>query len=257
MGNIFEDNTGNPFNDPEFRKQFLKEKGLLKEDKKDETEGYEILPPSDPVGKEPGKVINPVDIINNASRIPSNVGNVIHDLSGGRGTTSMTQKSSEIKSALNKIMTDYNAKYGLNVHLNLDKTADMLAELSDPTTFRSFELMVSSMFSRFRALLYFRLMQSMYLLIDEILSPKNLLGDSLELADKWVVLEKVSQLFMTIESFKDSVNIEGADTEMQKIGTDLSVESSDTGDIRDSQMVKEFMTKMLNNNGIGNNEKKN
>ena len=62
---------------------------------------------------------------------------------------------------------------------------------------------------------------------------------------------------MTIESFKDSVNIEGADTEMQKIGTDLSVESSDTGDVRDSQMVKEFMTKMLNNSGIGNNEKKN
>lgn len=259
MGNIFEDNTGNPFNDPEFRKQFLKEKGLLKDDKKDETEGYEILPPSDPVGKEPGKVINPVDIINNASRIPSNVGNVIHDLSGGRGVgaLSKTEKSKAIKSSLNKIFTEYNERYGLDLKLNLDSTSDMLAELADPTTFRVYQLYLSNFLDRARSIVYQKILTTILLLLDKIMEPNELLGSELTLADRFTAVDRLINMLGVFTQFQDQLRIEGADTELQKIGNDIKSESSDTGDIRDSQMVKEFMTKMLNNSGIGNNKKEN
>lgn len=255
MGNIFEENSGNPFDDPNFKKQFLKDKGLLNNDE-DKTEDYEILHPQDPVGKENGNVINPVDIINQASRIPSNVGNIIHDVSSSRSIDKI-QRSKEIKSALNAVFTDYNEKYGLDFHIDLDNTANMLASLSDPTDFRIFELYVSEYFGRFKAILYMKVMSAMLVLIDDILDPKKMLSSDVDYADKWIILEKVSQLFLTFEQFKDQVSISGAGTELNKIGSDLKSESGDdSGDLRSKEQVKEFMNAMLKSSGINPTDKK-
>lgn len=250
MNNIFDKNSINPFNDPEFRKEFLKDKGLLKEDKEDKVdEGYEILPPED----EPGKMISPVDIIKSQSKIPSSVGTIIHDVSSMRKPDKV-QRTKEIKSALNKVFTDYNKMYGLNVHLNLDNTASMLAELSDPQTSRTFQLYVSQMFGSFKSILYMRIMQAALLLVDELLSPKNLLGDELAISDKWILIDKIADLFMKFEEFKDSIEIKGAGEELKQI-SENQLDKKDAGDVRDSKMVQEFMKAMLD--GIKSNDNEN
>lgn len=232
-------NSINPFNDPEFKKEFLKDKGLLKEDEHVD-ESYEILPPED----EPGKMINPVDIIKSQSKIPSSVGTIIHDVSSMRKPDKV-QRTKEIKSALNKVFTDYNQQYGLNIHLNLDNTASMLAELSDPQTSRTFQLYVSQMFSSFKSILYMRIMQGMMLLVDRILDPKNLLGDeALNISDCYLAIEKLSDLFMKFEEFKDSIEVKGAGEELRQI-SENQTGVKDAGDVRDQENVKIFMEAML------------
>ena len=232
-------NSINPFNDPEFKKEFLKDKGLLKEDEHVD-ESYEILPPED----EPGKMINPVDIIKSQSKIPSSVGTIIHDVSSMRKPDKV-QRTKEIKSALNKVFTDYNQQYGLNIHLNLDNTASMLAELSDPDTSRAFQLYISQMFTSFRSILYMRVMQGCLLLVDELLAPKNLLGDeNLSLSDKWIIIDKIADLFMKFEEFKSSIEIKGAGEELKQISENKSG-IKDTGDVRDQENVRAFMEAML------------
>lgn len=251
---MFEDNSSNPFSDKEFRKQFLKDKGLLKDDKGKAggcDEDYEVLTPEDPVGKESGTVINPVNLINTSSRIPASVKNIMHDVSTSRGAGAIdkVQKSKDIKNALNKVFTDYNEAYGLELHVDLDSTANMLAELADPGKFRIFELYVNNAYSRLRSMVYLKMMQSIMLLVDDITNPKNLLGTELNLADKWNVLDRMLNLFNQMELVKDSIKIEGAEEELTRIGQDIKGES-DEADVRNNANVKEFMEAMLKGTGI-------
>lgn len=257
MNNIFEDNSGNPFSDKEFRKQFLKDKGLLKDDKSKPVEDYEVLTPIDPIGKESGTVINPVNSINSASMIPASVKNIMRDVSGSRGSGAIdkVQKSKDIKNALNKVFTDYNEAYGLNFHIDLDSASNMLASLSDPTTFRTWELLISQTFSRVKSIVYMKMMQSLLLLVDELTNPKNLFSSDITIADRWLLIEKAMNLFSQMEMIKDSVNIEGATEELARIGNDVS-NSSNESDARNNSNVKEFMEAMLKNNGINENNKK-
>ena len=257
MGNIFEENSGNPFDDPNFKKQFLKDKGLLNNDE-DKTEDYEILHPQDPVGKENGNVINPVDIINQASRIPSNVGNIIHDLSGNRSTSlNKTQRAEAIKSSLNKIFTEYNEKYGLDLKLDLSSTSNMLAELADPTTFRIYQLYLSEFMTRAKSLVYQKILTTILLLLDKIMEPNNLLGEELTLSDQFIAVEKLVNMLGVFTQFQDQLRIEGADTELKQSSDDLKVgSSSDSGDLRSKEQVKEFMNAMLKSSGINPTDKK-
>lgn len=251
---MFEDNSSNPFSDKEFRKQFLKDKGLLKDDKGKSggcDEEYEVLTPEDPVGKESGTVINPVNLINTSSRIPASVKNIMHDVSTNRGAGAIdkVQKSKDIKNALNKVFTDYNEAYGLELHVDLDSTADMLASLSDPTTFRVYSLYLSRFFERTKALVYTKMLQAVLLLVDDLTSPRNLLNQDLQIADKYLMLEKCLNLFAQLEMVKDSIKIEGTEEELTRIGQDIKGEDTES-DVRNNANVKEFMEAMLKGTGI-------
>lgn len=247
MNDLFEKNSINPFDNKEFKKNFLKDKGLLNTSNSD----YEVLPPNDDID-ESGKIINidPVGILNKSSRIPDSVGTIIHDASSIK-TPDKIKRSEEIKSALNTIFTEYNEKYGTDLHLNLDSTSEMLANLADPVTFRTFELYNSELFGRFRAIFLTKMMQGLMLLVDDVLDPRKLLSSDTEYADKWIIIEKSFNYFMMLEQMKDSITIQGSNTELQKIGDDLkSADSEDSTDIRSNPRIKEFMKQMLENSGV-------
>lgn len=256
MSNIFEDNSLNPFSDPEFRKEFLKDKGLLKNDKSDKggSEDYEVIPPSDiTIGKETGKVINPIDVINRSSKIPNSVGTIMHDLSGGKnmGALTKTKRAEEIRNSLDKIFTEYNEKYGLELKLDLTSTSNMLAELADPTTFRVYQLYLSEFMTRAKSLVYQKILTTILLLLDKIMEPNNLLGDELTLADQFTAVEKLINMLGVFTQFQDQIEIPGAGTELQKIANDTRMASDEGGDVRSKEEVKEFMQALLREKGIG------
>lgn len=254
---IFEQNSSNPFNDPEFKKSFLKDKGLLKDELSD-TEDYEVLPPIDPVDSEPGKIINPEEVLNRSSKIPASVGNIIRDLSGGASVSKLnkTQRAEAIRSSINKIFTEYNEKYGLDLKLDLSSTSNMLAELADPTTFRVYQLYLSNFMERAKALVYQKILTTILLLLDKIMEPSELLGDEMSITDRFLAAEKLINMLGVFTQFQDQIKINGADAELRKISNDSKLsDSSSEGDIRSNAKVSEFMEAMLKESGVNSNNK--
>lgn len=244
MKDIFESNSINPFDSPEFKDQFLRDKGL----KSGASKNYKLIPPDDSIA-ESGKMINPVDVINKASRIPDSVSTIIHD-AGSLRSPDKVKRSEDIKMALNTIFTSYNEKYGTDLHVDLDSTSKMLANISDPEKFRIFELYNSELFGRFRAIFLTRMIQGLMLLVDDILDPRKLLSSETEYADKWIIIEKAFNYFMMLEQVKESISIPGAETELKKLGDEMSNGDGDSPDIRSNKNVKDFMDMMLKNSGV-------
>lgn len=236
-------NTLNPFSDKGFRKKILEKEGLLNEsnDTDDSSSNYEILSPIDEGFRdEPGKMIMP-DL-----KIPKSASNIIHDASV-ISTRDKLAKSKEISTALNRIFSEYNEKYGLSLKINFDNVSETMVAISDPVQRRSLELYLSETFSSFRAIVYLKIMSSLALIIDNILDPVKLVSNDVQYEDKFIIVEKCLQFVDQIENLKKSITIQGADLEMQKLS-----DASKEDDSVDNKAIKDFMRSLLSEEGISN-----
>lgn len=236
-------NIINPFSDPSFKKKILEKEGLLEKDNKDDV--YEILSPVDSgtdnqFKPEPGKMIMP-DL-----KIPKSASNIIHDASVISSRDKLA-RSKEISTALNRVFSEYNEKYGLSLKINFDNISETLVAVSDPIQRRSLELYLSESFKSFRATVYLKIMSSLALIIDNILDPVKLSSNDVEYSDKFIIVEKCLQFCDQIENLKKSITIVGAETEMSR----LSEESNKPEDENlDSKAIKDFMKSLLSDEGI-------
>jgi Fic family protein len=111
--------------------------------------------------------------------------------------------------------------------------------------------------TRAKSLVYQKILTTILLLLDKIMEPNNLLGEELTLSDQFIAVEKLVNMLGVFTQFQDQLRIEGADTELKKISDDLKVgSSSDSGDLRSKEQVKEFMNAMLKSSGINPTDKK-
>ena len=125
--------SSNPFNDPEVKKQLLRNEGI---------EEPEVIEETDYIK----------DMLASAPQLPKSAKNIILDSS-----TLLKQdrdaKSKEFNLALNSIISSYNEKYGTSISLDLDSISTSLVEIADPDKRKVLELYVSEVFKSIKPLL--------------------------------------------------------------------------------------------------------
>ena len=232
-----DDDIKNPFSDPEFRDMLLKKEGI-----KDNT-GFDILIPEDVTPESEMK-----SIISSAPSIPSSAGKgikrVIHDASS-LAKQEKEERSQQMSMALNNLFSQYNEKYGLEVNVCFDDISKSIVALADPKSRRELELYVSNTFEGFKSLIYIKLMSSMSVVIDHMLDPSRLMSSDFSSADYFLIVEKLMSYIETLERLKSSIVIQGAEMELDKLG------SEDTGGTdKMSDEAKEFLKMMKKSRGI-------
>ena len=230
-------NTVNPFSDPEFKKQILKNEGR---DLGDNTE-YEILEPSEEVDYEE---LN--QVISKAPKIPANVKNVILDASQ-IAKNDKESRAIELNRSLNEVFTKYNKEYKTDLQIDFNSLSRTLVNVSDPKSRRTLELYVSEVFRSIRPILILQMISKLTMAVEYITDPSRLLNDNLlNLPDLFIACDKILDYIAKLESLKDEILIKGADTELSKIAEEHGEEVTD----EQKQMVDDFMKLFKKDSGV-------
>lgn len=220
----------NPFADKAFKEQ------LLKKESKDE---YEVLEPDNELQ----------EIITGAPKIPAGgaLKNVILDASA-LAKNEKSQRALEITNSLNKVFTDYNKEYGMDLSIDFSSLSNTLVNVSDPQKRRVLELYVSEVMKSIRPILILHLIQRLSLAIDYVTQPERMFGQDISTADVFIIVEKLISYIQELEEIKNSVVISGSELELKKLAEehqDADLTSEDS-----KKAVDDFMKLLRNENGI-------
>lgn len=216
-------NEVNPFSDPEFKKQIISSGG----DSNDDLQS----------------------IITGAPKIPDSksLRNVILDASA-LAKKDKKDKAQEITRSLNKIFTDYNKEYGMDLSIDFSSLSRTLVNVADPQKRRVLELYVSEVMKSIRPILILHLVQRLSLAIDYVTQPERMFGQDISTADIFIIVEKLISYIQELEEIKDSVTISGSDLELKKLADEKKDSTLGTKESR--QAVDDFMKLLQKDNGI-------
>ena len=218
----------NPFSDPMFKKQLLEKEGKLNQN----PDNYEVL--------EPEEVADLKSIITSAPKLPKQAKNLILDASA-LAKNEKDQKAKEISLALNKVFSQYNSEYGLNLEVSFDSLSQTLVDVADEKKRRILQLYLSQTFDAIRPILIMHLIQRLTLAIDYITTPEKLFNSAeLTTADIFLVIEKLMQYIDQLNQMKNDIEIEGADAELRKIAADMRADSRNSDE--NKEMIENFMS---------------
>lgn len=217
----------NPFSDPMFKKQLLEKEGKLNQN----PDNYEVL--------EPEEVADLKSIITSAPKLPKQAKNLILDASA-LAKNEKDQKAKEISLALNKVFSQYNSEYGLNLEVSFDSLSQTLVDVADEKKRRILQLYLSQTFDAIRPILIMHLIQRLALAIDYITAPERLFGPEMSSQDIFLVIEKLMQYIDQLNQMKNDIEIEGADAELRKIAADMRDDSINSDE--NKEMIENFMS---------------
>lgn len=223
--------SSNPFNDPEVRKQLIKNEGI---------EEPEIIEETDYIK----------DMLASAPQLPKSAKNIILDSS-----TLLKQdrdaKSKEFNLALNSIISNYNEKYGTSISLDLDSISTSLVEIADPDKRKVLELYVSEVFKSIKPLLLLHVLNRLVICLNYVTDPKRFLdiGNSgLTLPDLFLVLEKLMGYINSIDEITKSISIDSSDAILQKLADEKNDSSINSPESKEA--VENFMKLFKKDAGI-------
>lgn len=223
--------SSNPFNDPEVKKQLLRDEGI---------EEPEIIEEKDYIK----------DMLASAPQLPKSAKNIILDSS-----TLLKQdrdaKSKEFNLALNSIISSYNEKYGTSISLDLDSISTSLVEIADPDKRKVLELYVSEVFKSIKPLLLLHVLNRLVICLNYVTDPKRFLdiGNSgLTLPDLFLVLEKLMGYINSIDEITKSISIDSSDAILQKLADEKNDSSINSPESREA--VENFMKLFKKDAGI-------
>lgn len=242
-------NTINPFDNEDIKRRILEKEGLSTPTDISHSDDIQFE-------KEDGTIITPELVPNTMSNLVKNNYNsiskdaeiIIHDAASLPVKDKMA-RSKEISSALNRVFTEYNEKYGLSLRMDFQNISQSLLYITDQKSFRTLELFLSETFGRFRALIMVKVLQSIVILAEDILDPKRLLSNEVALEDKFIIVEKLLTYVDMIENLYSKVKILGADTELAKLAKDGGNNIASGDGISDEEM-RAFLDMVLKKNDI-------
>ena len=223
--------SSNPFNDPEVKKQLLRDEGI---------EEPEVIEETDYIK----------DMLASAPQLPKSAKNIILDSS-----TLLKQdrdaKSKEFNLALNSIISSYNEKYGTSISLDLDSISTSLVEIADPDKRKVLELYVSEVFKSIKPLLLLHVLNRLVICLNYVTDPKRFLdiGNSgLTLPDLFLVLEKLMGYINSIDEITKSISIDSSDAILQKLADEKNDSSINSPESKEA--VENFMKLFKKDAGI-------
>jgi len=223
--------SSNPFNDPEVKKQLLRNEGI---------EEPEVIEETDYIK----------DMLASAPQLPKSAKNIILDSS-----TLLKQdrdaRSKEFNLALNSIISSYNEKYGTSISLDLDSISTSLVEIADPDKRKVLELYVSEVFKSIKPLLLLHVLNRLVICLNYVTDPKRFLdiGNSgLTLPDLFLVLEKLMGYINSIDEITKSISIDSSDAILQKLADEKNDSSINSPESKEA--VENFMKLFKKDAGI-------
>lgn len=118
---------------------------------------------------------------------------------------------------------EYNQKYGIDFKFNTDDVARMFQSIISPERKKVMELYLSEAFSRFRLVVYQKLMFGIMQLVQDITSPAHL-TESIEV--KAVLIEKLQLYMENIEKMYEKIHNEHTEEELAKLSESTSSSTS-------------------------------
>ena len=223
--------SSNPFNDPEVKKQLLRNEGI---------EEPEVIEETDYIK----------DMLASAPQLPKSAKNIILD-SSTLLKHDRDAKSKEFNLALNSIISSYNEKYGTSISLDLDSISTSLVEIADPDKRKVLELYVSEVFKSIKPLLLLHVLNRLVICLNYVTDPKRFLdiGNSgLTLPDLFLVLEKLMGYINSIDEITKSISIDSSDAILQKLADEKNDSSINSPESKEA--VENFMKLFKKDAGI-------
>jgi hypothetical protein len=230
-------NAINPFSDPEFKKS------ILQNNKVNDQSEYEILGADDSVSNDLQ------NIITGAPSIPKgkDLKNVILDASA-LAKNEKAAKAQEITNSLNKVFTEYNKEYGMDLSIDFNSLSNTLINVSDPQKRHVLELYVSEVMKSIRPILILHLIQRLSLAIDYVTQPERMFGQDISTADVFIIVEKLISYIQELEEIKNTVVISGSDLELKKLAEEHQDQELTSEESK--KAVDDFMKLLRNESGI-------
>ncbi len=190
----------NPFNDPEFKQQILKQEGL------------EIIKP-DAEAEE----IDFKNIISSAPSIPRSAKNIILDASAIAKNEKEAMEL-QMNSALNNIFSNYNKTYGTNLQINFSNLSQTLIDVANPNKRKTLELYVSEVFKSIKPVLLLQLISKLSIALDYVLQPERMFDQNqLSIPDLFLVIEKLQSYITNLNDIIETSTIKDSDQILKKL----------------------------------------
>lgn len=208
----------NPFNDPEFKQQILKQ------------EGIEVVDAN-------AEEIDIKSIISSAPTIPKSAKNIILDASAIAKNEKEAMEL-EMNSALNNIFSSYNKTYGTDLQINFSNLSKTLIDVANPEKRKTLELYVSEVFKSIKPVLLLQLISKLSIALDYVLQPERMFDQNqLSIPDLFLVIEKLQTYITNLNDIIETSTIKDSDQLLKKL-------SEEKGD---AQLNSEESKKAVNN----------
>lgn len=229
----------NPFNDPEFKQQILKQEGVEIETAQTE------------------EILDFKGMISSAPSIPKSAKNIILDATAIAKSEKEAMEV-EMNTALNNIFTQYNKEYGTDLQINFSNLSKTLVDVANPEKRRTLELYVSEVFKSIKPVLLLQLISKLSLALDYVLQPERMFDQNqLSIPDLFLVIEKLQSYITNLNDIMETSTIQDSDKLLQKIADEKGDEKLNSAESK--MAVNHFLdllkqdSGLLNSGGNGNN----
>lgn len=161
---------------------------------------------------------------------------------------SSVQVGQESIDSVLELHREFNQKYGLDLKFETEDVAKMFKSIISPDRMKIMELYLSESFSRFRIIIYQKLMWGIMQLVQDLTSPAYL-SESLE--TKAVLLEKLQLYMRNVEDMYKEIHNPHSDEELTRL-SENRVNQTSSYDFTSPQ-VQDIIQRL--NNTILNEEK--
>lgn len=229
----------NPFTDPEFKKK------LLEKESKKSSDSYEVLDSDSTVSSDLKNIISGAPSIPDSGSLK----NVILDASA-LAKNEKEGKALEITNSLNKVFSEYNKEYGMDLNIDFSSLSKTLINVADPNKRHVLELYVSEVMKSIRPILILHLIQRLSLAIDYVTQPERMFGQDISTADIFIIVEKLISYIEELDQIRKQVEIKGSDLELKKLAEEHKDESLTSPEAK--KAVDDFMDLLYKDSGIKN-----
>ena len=220
----------NPFSDPEFKKKLLQ----------DVKRGNPVNDPDDYVMLEDDEEkMDMKSIIAGSPKLPKQANNIILD-ANLLAKNEREENVRQMQLSINQVFSDYNAKYGTDLQLDLGNLSKSLVAVSTPEKRRVLQLYVSEMFQSLKPLMILHMLERLTVCINYLLSPEMMFNkNEMSIPDIWVACQQIMNMMDQLNAMKDDIEIKGSDLELKKIAesSDVDLDSEES-----KQAISDFMT---------------
>ena len=221
----------NPFSDPEFKKKLLK----------DVKKGSPVGDPDDYVMLEDDEEkMDMKSIIAGSPKLPKQANNIILD-ANLLAKNEREENVRQMQLSINQVFSDYNAKYGTDLQLDLGNLSKSLVAVSTPEKRRVLQLYVSEMFQSLKPLMILHMLERLTVCINYLLSPEMMFNkNEMSIPDIWVACQQIMNMMDQLNAMKDDIEIKGSDMELKKLAEENSDVDLDSEESK--QAISDFMT---------------
>lgn len=253
--------SSNPFNDPEIKKQILKNEGKLQSSSTFSSSGDDIIEAEEVIedddsDKRASISMDIKSMVNSAPKIPNSAKNIILD-ANAIAKNAKDVKAKEMSMALNNIFTEYNKEYGTDLSINFENMSQTLIDVSNPEKRQILELYVSEVFKSLKPIMLLHLINRLTLALDYVLAPERLLdSNQLSIPDMFLVIEKLQSYIMNLTEILDSTAVvKDSDKILKKLA-----EENDNEELKSAEskkMIDNFMNLFKQEKGLSGDNKGN